>query len=108
MSETLASIQRLVAAGRTRLSEHGRDELAADNIGIADVIGSVPTAVVVEDYPAYFKGPSVLCLQVDHAGQAIHVLWGLAKNAQDVATLITAYRPDPFRWTDDFLARRPR
>ena len=32
--------------------------------------------------------------------------WGIAKNQLMPAVLITAYRPDPKRWTDNFRERR--
>jgi hypothetical protein len=50
----------------------------------------------------------VLCIQRDEAGNPIHVLWGLATNSPDTATIITAYRPDAARWMDDLITRRPR
>jgi predicted RNase H-like HicB family nuclease len=46
--------------------------------------------------------------QRDEKGEPIHVLWGLAANTPDVATLITAYRPDPERWMEDWMTRRKR
>ena len=106
MSDTLKLVQDLVRAHRVRISEHGRDELAADGIGLRDVLDGVNEARVVEDYPTYFKGPSVLCLQQDGAGRPIHVLWGIAAQNRSVATLITAYRPNQERWTDGFLKRK--
>lgn len=108
MSETLKLVQSLAKDGRLRISEHGRDELAADGIALADIFGGIATAQVVEDYPEYYKGPSVLCLQRDRAGKPIHALWGIAARTRNVATLITAYRPDPARWSDDLLTRKRR
>jgi hypothetical protein len=37
-----------------RISEHGYDELAADDISIKDVLHGVAEADLVEDYPEYF------------------------------------------------------
>ena len=63
-------------------------------------------AIALEDYPAFEKGPSVLALQHDGAGHAIHVVWGIPKGAASPAVLVTAYRPDPERWSGDFMRRR--
>jgi hypothetical protein len=108
VSRTLSVIRAHVAAGKIRGSEHGRQELSDDGISLAPVIAGLAHAILVEDYPDYAKGPCALCLQQDENGQPIHVLWGLAANNRNEATLITAYRPDPERWMDDNLTRRPR
>ena len=108
MSVTLATVRRLAAAGHVRVSQHGMPELSQDNIGVIDAIAGVAHAVVVEDYPMYHKGPSVLCLQRDSAGDPLHILWGLAAHNPGIATIITGYRPNPTRWMDDLKTRRPK
>jgi hypothetical protein len=105
VSETLENIRRLVQKGALRVSEHGYDELSADGILVREVVEGVADAIVVEDYPAYPKGPCVLVLQKDRKKQAIHVVWGIPKGYTSPAVLVTAYKPDPELWEDDFLRR---
>ena len=107
MSRTFQRILQLVRDGEVRISAHGYDELADDDILLQDVMVSVVDAVIVEDYPSYPKGPCVLVLQQDGVGKPIHVLWGIPKGVEAPAVLITAYRPDPERWTSDFKRRKP-
>ena len=106
MSQTLGRVQQLLAEGQVRISDHGYDELASDGILAGEVLAGVEEAVVVEDYPDYVKGPCVLVLQHDQTGRAIHAVWGIAQGTESPAVLITAYRPDPERWAQDFKRRK--
>lgn len=108
MSETLRRVQTLVLAGDVRLSEHGYEELGKDAILTEDVVASITTAVLVEDYPDRFRGPSILALQHDANGRPIHVVWALAADEWRPAVLVTAYRPDPSLWDSDFRRRKNR
>ena len=106
MSQTFQQIVELIKAGDLLISNHGYDELAADGILATEVIASISQGVVVEDYPHYHRGPSVLVLQFDNDGRPIHIVWGIPKGKASPAVLVTAYRPDPMRWSNDFLTRR--
>ena len=99
-------VQALVEQGAVRVSLHGYDELAADNIRIRDVLAGVPSATVVEDYPTYTRGPCVLVLQRDGEGEPIHIVWGIAAGHSTPAVLITAYRPDPAKWDESWQRRQ--
>ena len=105
MSELLEDIRRLVEAGDVRISDHGYDELSQDEIRVRDVLVGVSEAEALEDYPDFPKGPSVLVLQSDGKSSPIHVVWGIPKGHSGPAVLVTAYRPDPKRWSADFRER---
>ena len=107
MSRTLERVRELVAARQARISEHGYDELAADGILAREVLDGIADAEVVEDYPDYPKGPCVLVLERDAQGRPIHALWGIPRGHTSPAVLVTAYRPDPTRWSADFRRREP-
>lgn len=107
MSETFAQIRALVARCEVRISEHGFDELAADDISVHAVVAGVPDAVAIEDYPLYPKGPCVLVLQRDKTGQPVHIVWGIPKGASTPAVVVTGYRPDPGQWNADYTRRKP-
>jgi hypothetical protein len=106
MSLTLERIRELVTRREVQISDHGYDELADDDLFVDDILAGLAAAVVVEDYPAYYKGPCVLVLQRDGHDQPVHVVWGILKDESSPAVLVTAYRPDPARWSEDFLRRK--
>ena len=106
MSDTFQRILTLVLNGEVRVSEHGYDELVEDRIGVRELLDGISSAVLVEDYPNYGKGPCVLLLQRGHADLPIHVVWGIPKGETSPAILVTAYRPDTGRWENDFIRRK--
>jgi len=106
MSQTLQTVIALVARRDVKISDHGYSELAQDGILAREVIAGVSEAVVLEDYPDFPKGPCVLVLQTDQQGEPIHVVWGIPRGHKSPAVMITAYRPDPKRWNEDFTTRR--
>ena len=95
----------MVAQGNVRISDHGYDELAEDGILARDVVSALSDGETLEDYPDFPKGPCVLVLLSDGDGRPLHAVWGIPKGEDGPAVLVTAYRPDPNRWTDDFRRR---
>ena len=106
MSQTFERIRDLVAREEVRISEHGYEELTRDGILVAEVIAGTTSGEVVEDYPNFPKGPCVLVLQRDAIGRPIHVVWGIPRSRVSPAVVVTAYRPDPEKWSNDFKRRR--
>jgi hypothetical protein len=106
LSDFLDQVRELVRIGEVRISEHGYDELAEDGLFVRDLLAGAADAVLVEEYPNYRKGPCVLVLQEDYLGDPVHVVWGIPRGHAKPVVLVTVYRPDPLRWSDDYLRRR--
>jgi len=105
MNITWDKILKLISEGNVKISEHGYDELAADHISVRDIILKSEESVVLEDYPGFPKGPCVLVMKKDRGGSPIHIVWGIPRGYSSPAVLVTAYRPNPEIWTDDFTRR---
>jgi len=107
MGHTFQLVLALISRLEIRISDHGYDELAEDDILIRDILCGVRDGTVIEDYPEFPKGPCVLVLQKDREGKPIHVVWRIPSHASTPAVLVTAYRPQSERWTEDFTRRIP-
>lgn len=107
MSATFDAIKRLVLEDKIRVSQHAFRRLSSLSIVSDELVTSIGAAVVLEDYPSYYSGPAVLVLQCDTKGAPLHAVWGIEKGTREPAVLITAYRPDPTRWSADFRTRTP-
>ena len=107
MSRTFDRVKELVSRGEVRVSSHGHEELQEDGILVVDVLRGLQAATVIEEYADYGKDPCVLLLHRDSRGEPIHILWGLPRGALTPAVVVTGYRPDSDRWSEDFLRRKP-
>jgi len=106
LSDLLKRIRELIGSGEVRISEHGYNELADDGLTARELLAGVTDALIIEEYLNYPKGPCALVLQKDRTGNAVHAVWGIPKGHEKPVVLVTAYRPDPARWDEDFLTRR--
>ena len=105
MSATFDRICELAATGDLLITEHAFDRLAKRGILAVDIKMSVTSGIVIEDYPNFYAGPNVLVLQVDRDGYPLHAVWGLKTGTDRPGYLVTAYRPNPAEWTDNFRRR---
>jgi hypothetical protein len=106
MSKTLELVQALALRAELRVSLHGYEELASDNIRVHDAVRGLQHAIVIEDYPNYPKGPCVLVLEYDAERRPIHVVWGIPAGRNAPGVLVTSYRPDPEKWDETWQRRR--
>jgi hypothetical protein len=106
MSETFDKVCALVERGEVKVSDHGYDEMSDEDILAREVLAGVSEGILVEDYPTYAKGPCVLVLQKDQHQRPIHVVWGIPKGLSSPAVVVTAYRPNPDSWSEDFARRK--
>mgnify|MGYP001578831903 CR=1 FL=1 len=94
-------------SGSLRITEHAVEAMHDDALFLNEVITSALTAgEILEDYPDDHPFPSCLVLGRTPTGDAVHSVW--AYNARSrTAILITCYRPDPDRWIDFRVRKKP-
>jgi len=63
MGNTFDRIKELVSKKEIKISAHGYDEMAEDNIFVKDVIADVFNGIIIENYDKYPKGRVCLFLK---------------------------------------------
>jgi len=106
MESLLERIRHLVEQGNVRVSAHGYDELADDDLRVRDVLSGLGHCQVIREYPEYAKGPCILVLFRLEDGTPVHAVWGIPRGKKSPAVLVTSYRPDPAIWEADAKTRR--
>jgi hypothetical protein len=105
-SATFDRILELARQRKLTFSDHAYVKAEKSGILLTDLTRSLALAEVLEDYPGSWKGPSVLLLHIEPSGKPLHAVWGIAAGASEPAVLVTCYRPDPARWSEDFRKRK--
>jgi hypothetical protein len=103
----LGEIQAAIQAACYRITSHAADELLDDGIGEQEILAATLAGEVIEDYPSAFPFPACLVLGRLPGTAPVHAVWAF-DGVACYAFLVTAYRPDPARWTSDFRKRMKR
>ena len=106
-SNTFRAVREAVQANLVHFSSHALEEAAADRLRIGEITDITNRGECIEDYPTDPRGPSCLVLGYISDRSAVHAVWGFDQVSRQ-AILITVYRPDPARWSEDFRKRRSR
>lgn len=85
-------------------SGHAVRKMFEREISRDTVLGVIADGEIIVDYPDDRPYPSALVLGFPE-GRPVHAV--IAKDpASGQCTVVTAYRPDPALWQDDFKTRR--
>ena len=90
---------------RVRITSHARIEAMADSLSFDEIVHTVSTGEIIEDYPDDWPHPSCLIYGKLPNGEPVHSVWAYERSTS-VAVLVTTYRPDPERWHDSRTRRR--
>ena len=86
---------------------HAVERMFERNISESAVIEVVQTGLIIESYPNDMPYPSFLALGFENGNisKPLHVVY--AKDGEEIV-IITVYRPDPLKWSDDYTKRKKR
>ena len=93
----LAVLKQLVLKRGYRATIHAAYEMDEDNLTIGDILQSMHSCELLENYPHSEPFPSCLILGFNAYGEPIHMVWGYDEEDNE-AILITIYRPNPGLW----------
>lgn len=90
---------------RIRITDHAYEESISDGLDFNGIFFSVFSGEVIEIYDDDRPYPSVLICGKDFSERYIHTVWAYNK-LNKYSVLITVYRPDPERWSEDLRRRK--
>ena len=99
----IESLRQHYVNGQVYISEHADNRFRERGIKARDVRYCVMNGRIIEDYPDDFPFPSCLILGNALNGKVLHVVMS---NEGSMGRIITAYYPDPEKWSEDFSVRK--
>ncbi|QTA86151.1 DUF4258 domain-containing protein [Desulfonema magnum] len=91
-------IIRAIETNCVNITLHARKEAKDDSLRLDDIFFSTCHGEIIEDYPDDFPYPSCLIYGRSSSDDPVHSVWAY-DSENEIAVLITVYRPDPERWT---------
>lgn len=89
-----------------RVTDHADEEAQNDRLTYKEIFSSVANGEIIEEYPRDKPYPSCLVYGESDNNEPIHSVWAYNMNTR-FAVLITVYRPDPKKWVDWKIRRKP-
>ncbi len=85
------------------VSEHAAMRFKQRGLKAKDIRAAVNSGEIIEQYPDDFPFPSCLIIGKSGDGKWIHVVMS---NEGSMSRIITAYYPDPDKWSEDLITRK--
>lgn len=101
---TIETVRNVLENGHFYVSGHAMKRMEERNISMEEIEDAILHGKIIEDYPNDFPFPSCLILNCLLRGKPLHIVVGVNVTEMQMH-LVTAYRPDPARWSDDFERR---
>lgn len=99
----LFEIQKRCIENQIEVTNHMLIRLQQREISFSEVKEAIRNSEIIEEYPNDYPYPSCLLLGITLQNRIIHIVVGLGETK---LWLITAYEPDPIKWSADFKVRK--
>lgn len=96
------NIRRLCSDDTIQITGHALLRCRQRNIRLSEIENCIMHGEIIEEYPEDYPYPSALICLTEGV-QPIHTLVGSGDNE---LWIITAYHPDPQKWSDDYKTRK--
>lgn len=87
------------------VSDHAAMRLNQRDLKVKDIKAAVNSGEIIEQYPDDYPFPSCLIIGKSVDGKWIHVVMS---DEGSMSRIITAYYPDPDKWSEDFRTRKEK
>jgi hypothetical protein len=107
----LEALREAVERGLVHVTDHADEEANNDSLSLEEIYESLGSGRVIEDYPEDRPYPSCLVMGYCHQrkqerdAEPVHSVWAYNESS-GFCVLVTVYRPDSARWSDDYEKRR--
>lgn len=91
----LDQIRAQVASEAFRVTVHAHAEMVDESIALSEVLHTLQSGRVLEDYPEHQRGPCCLIGGNTMAGRPLHVV---CTTGNPVLIIITVYEPKAPKW----------
>lgn len=99
----LEQIRAQAVAETIRITQHAQQEMVEEDITLDEVLQTIATGQIVENYPEHRRGACCLLNGHSQQGRSLHIV---CTTAQPVLIIITAYEPKPPKWVTLTQRRR--
>ena len=102
MDNDIRQILKLLKAKKVFWRGHAFRRMLERDIRKKEILGALKNDDIIESYPDSLPYPAFLILGFTE-GKPLHIVCALS---DDFLWIITVYRPDNKRWTNDFKTRK--
>ncbi len=103
LTAVLKQIQGQADEENLRVTQHAQQEMAEEDIILDEVLESIRTGQILENYPEHRREACCLLYGQAPSGRPLHVV---CTTANPILIIITAYEPKPPKWITPTQRRR--